>query len=78
MARGCRKNIIKTCKEAIAMFEKVGVENVHGISETRKAMNIATGEWTEYRTIYYNVRAEFEISENVFRKLCEKGVLVLG
>lgn len=78
MARGYKKNIIKSVKDAMKKIDQIGAEKFTGISEKRTALNLVSGEWTEYRTLYYNVRAEIEISEDVFKYCVAKKIFILG
>ena len=77
MANGFRKYIIRDRKTALAKLREIGAENIRGVSGVREALNPATGEWTQYHTIFYNQRAEIEISVPVFNWFVEKGVFVL-
>ena len=77
MARGIRKNIIKSKREALDKLREIGAENIKGVSGEREAWNPVTGETTKYHTIYYNVRAEIEISVPVMQWFIDKGVFVL-
>ena len=73
-----RKNIMTDYKEVIKKMKKIGGENITGISGERKALNMLTHEWKPYYTVYYNKRAEFEISPEVLNKLVERKIFVLA
>lgn len=74
MASTPRKHIMTDYKEVIKKMQKIGAENITGISGERKALNMLTHEWKPYHTVYYNKRAEFEISPAVLDKLVKLGI----
>lgn len=76
MPSGCRKNIMTDYREVIKKMQKIGAENIKGISPERKAMDTLTYKWKPYHTVYYNKRAEFEISPEVLEKLVKLKVIV--
>ena len=77
MSRTYRKYIMDDYKEVLKKMQKIGAENIKGISGEREAMNTVTHEFHPYYTVYYNKNAEFEISPKVLNKLIELGILTL-
>ena len=77
MANGYRKYIIDDTKKALAKIREIGAENIRGVSGKRQAYSPITHDMKPYYTVFYNKRAEFEISEAVMQWFIDKGIFVL-